>query len=91
MEVSGADGTGTAGDDNGEVAELEMLTRALVGITGAGRDLVASVVARRHELLAAVLARMTPGDRTAVARAATVFTELAGDAAERGTSGPLPL
>jgi DNA-binding MarR family transcriptional regulator len=169
-EVSGADGTGTAGtgtagDHDSEVAELEMLTRALVGITlqslevlggevslpqfrlllaastlgrvpssrlaeaagfpassvtrladrleaagllvrgadarsrsivtieitGTGRDLVASVVARRHELLATVLARMTPGDRTAVARAATVFTALAADAAERGTSGPLPL
>jgi hypothetical protein len=31
--VSGADGAGTAGDHDSEVAGLEMLTRALVGIT----------------------------------------------------------
>ena len=32
-------------------------------ITSAGRDLVARVVARRHELFADVLARMAPGER----------------------------
>jgi len=62
-----------------------------IEITTAGRDLVARVVARRHELLAAVLARMTPGERGAVGRAAARFTALAADAAERGASGPLPL
>ncbi len=38
-----------------------------VEITGAGRDLVAQVVARRHELLAGVLAQMEPGERAVVA------------------------
>ena len=60
-------------------------------ITSAGRDLVARVVARRHELLAGVLARMAPGERAAVAGAAARFTSLAAGAAERGGSGPLPL
>jgi DNA-binding MarR family transcriptional regulator len=62
-----------------------------VEITAAGRDLVARVVARRHELLGGVLARMAPDERTAIARAAARFTALAADAAERGSSGPLPL
>jgi DNA-binding MarR family transcriptional regulator len=62
-----------------------------IEITGAGRELVARVVARRHELLAGVLARMAPEERTAVAGAAARFTALAADAAERGASGPLPL
>jgi DNA-binding MarR family transcriptional regulator len=62
-----------------------------IEITGAGRDLVARVVGRRHELLAAVLARMAPGERAAVASAAARFTALAAEAAERGASGPLPL
>jgi len=60
-------------------------------ITGAGRDLVARVVARRHELLASVLARMAPAERAAVASAAAHFSALAAGAAERGASGPLPL
>jgi hypothetical protein len=38
-----------------------------------------------------VLARMAPGERTAMARAAARFTALAAGAAERGSSGPLPL
>lgn len=62
-----------------------------VEITGAGRDLVGRVVARRHELLAAVLARMAPGERAAVAIAAARFAALASGATERGASGPLPL
>jgi DNA-binding MarR family transcriptional regulator len=62
-----------------------------VEITPAGRDLVARVVARRHELLASVLDRMTPGQRSAVASAASLFTALSADAAERGGNGPLPL
>ena len=41
-----------------------------VEITGAGRDLVAQVVAWRHELLAGVLAQMEPGERAVVAGAA---------------------
>jgi DNA-binding MarR family transcriptional regulator len=68
-------------------------SRSIVTIesTAAGRALVARVVARRHELLAAVLGRMAPGERAAVARAAALFTALSADAAERGSSGPLPL
>jgi DNA-binding MarR family transcriptional regulator len=62
-----------------------------IEITAAGRELVERVVARRHELLAAVLARMAPQERTAVAAAAARFSALAADAAERGASGPLPL
>ena len=62
-----------------------------IEITGAGRDLVARVVARRHELLGAVLARMASAERAAVASAAARFTALAADAAERGAAGPLPL
>lgn len=62
-----------------------------IEITGAGRALVARVVERRHELLAAVLGRMAPGERAAIARLAGQFTALSADAAERGSSGPLPL
>lgn len=62
-----------------------------IEITGAGRSLVARVVRRRHELLAAVLTRMEPAERAAVAGAAARFTALAADAAERGATGPLPL
>jgi DNA-binding MarR family transcriptional regulator len=62
-----------------------------VEITGTGRALVARVVARRHQLLAAVLARMAPAERTAVAEAAARFAELAAGAADRAPAGPLPL
>jgi len=62
-----------------------------VEITSAGRALVAQVVARRHELLAGVLAQMAPDERASVALAAARFTALAEGAAERGGSGPLPL
>jgi DNA-binding MarR family transcriptional regulator len=60
-------------------------------ITAAGRALVKRVVARRQGLLAAVLDRMAPDERAAFARAAATFTALSADAAERGSSGPLPL
>jgi DNA-binding MarR family transcriptional regulator len=68
-------------------------SRSIVTVesTAAGRALVARVVARRHELIAAVLDRMSPGERASVARAAALFTALSADAAERGGSGPLPL
>jgi DNA-binding MarR family transcriptional regulator len=62
-----------------------------IEISGAGRDLVARVVTRRQELLAAVLARMAPDERAAMASAAARFAVLAAGAAERGGSGPLPL
>jgi DNA-binding MarR family transcriptional regulator len=62
-----------------------------VEITGTGQALVERVVARRHELLAAVLGRMEPAERAAAARSAALFTSLSADAAERGSGGPLPL
>lgn len=62
-----------------------------IEVTDTGRDLVARVVERRHELLAAVLARMSPPERAAVALAARRFADLSGDAADLGGAGPLPL
>ncbi|MCL2582175.1 MAG: MarR family transcriptional regulator [Streptosporangiales bacterium] len=62
-----------------------------IRVTGAGLDLVSRVVARRHELLGAVLARMEPGDAEAAARVARQFAGFAGDAAAFSTTGPLPL
>ena len=65
-----------------------------VEVTPAGRDLVGRVVARRHVLLADVLARMTPAERADAARAARRFAELAADSADAGEAlavGPLPL
>ena len=62
-----------------------------IEVTAAGRELVARVIRRRHELLAAVLDRMPPGERAAVARAAQRFAELSGDAADLSGAGPLPL
>ena len=63
-------------------------------VTSAGRDLVARVVDRRHVLLAEVLERMSPAERTGAARAARKFAELAAgkvDAGEALVAGPLPL
>jgi DNA-binding MarR family transcriptional regulator len=60
-------------------------------VTPAGIDLVARVVERRHMLLAAVLGRMSPGEREEAARVARRLSELAGDAAALSASGPLPL
>jgi DNA-binding MarR family transcriptional regulator len=62
-----------------------------IEITEQGRDLVARVVDRRHELLGGVLSRMAPEERAAVAASAARFTALAADAAARGATGPLPL
>jgi DNA-binding MarR family transcriptional regulator len=62
-----------------------------IKVTEAGLDLVARVVERRHELLAAVLGRMERGDREAAARTARRFAALAGDAAAFSATGPLPL
>lgn len=60
-------------------------------VTAAGLDLVARAVERRHELLAAVLAKMDPAERAAAAHLARRFAELADDAAALGVTGPLPL
>jgi DNA-binding MarR family transcriptional regulator len=62
-----------------------------VELTPAGRELVASVLARRHERLAAVLDRMSAADHVAAVRAAREFTSLSGDAIALGDSGPVPL
>ncbi|MBO0819628.1 MAG: MarR family transcriptional regulator [Nocardiopsaceae bacterium] len=60
-------------------------------VTRAGLDLVARVVARRHELLGGVLGRMEPGERETAARIARRFAGLAGDAAAFSVTGPLPV
>jgi DNA-binding MarR family transcriptional regulator len=60
-------------------------------VTQAGLDLVARVVERRHELLAAVLDRMPPAEREDAARTARLFAGLAADAAALSVTGPLPL
>jgi DNA-binding MarR family transcriptional regulator len=60
-------------------------------VTAAGLDLVARVVERRHELLAAVLAKMDSAERAAAAHLGRRFAELADDAAALGVTGPLPL
>ncbi|HEX8007199.1 MAG TPA: MarR family transcriptional regulator [Trebonia sp.] len=60
-------------------------------VTGAGLDLVARVVERRHVLLAAVLDRMDSTERAVAVRMARRFAELAGDATALGVTGPLPL
>jgi DNA-binding MarR family transcriptional regulator len=62
-----------------------------VEVTPAGLDLVARVVAARHELLSGVLARMAPDERSAAARVARRFADLAADAAAFSVTGPLPL
>jgi DNA-binding MarR family transcriptional regulator len=62
-----------------------------IEVTRAGLDLVARVVARRHELLENVLGRMEPEERQAAARIARRFAGLAGDAASFSATGPLPL
>jgi DNA-binding MarR family transcriptional regulator len=60
-------------------------------LTVAGRRLVAGVLARRQARLAAVLDRMSPGDREAAVRAARQFARLSGDAVAVGAAGPVPL
>ena len=62
-----------------------------VELTASGSHLVASVLARRHERLAAVLDRMSPPRHAAAVRAAHEFTSLKGDAIALGGNGPVPL
>jgi len=59
--------------------------------TRAGVELVARVVARRHELLSAVLRQLPPADQRQAARVARKFAALAGDAAALSATSPLPL
>jgi DNA-binding MarR family transcriptional regulator len=60
-----------------------------VELTAAGGHLVAAVLARRQERLAAVLDRMSPGDHADAVRAARQFASLSGDAIALGASGPV--
>lgn len=68
-------------------------SRSIVTVepTAAARQLVAAVLGHRHELLGAVLDRMTPADHAAAVRAARQFAGLSGDAIAVGESGPVPL
>ena len=68
-------------------------SRSIVAVepTAAGHQLVAAVLGHRHELLGAVLDRMTPADHAAAVRAAGLFAGLSGDAIAVGESGPVPL
>src|ERR1700741_51432 len=74
MEVSGAEGTGTvgtgtAGDHDSEVAELEMLTRALVGIALKSLEVLGGEVSlpQFRLLLAASTRGRAPSSRRAEA------------------------
>src|ERR1700760_114491 len=51
----------------------------LVGITGAGRQVVDAATARRRELLAEILDRLPPAQQTAVAAAFGAFAAAAGE------------
>ena len=62
-----------------------------VEVTEAGRELVGTVLERRHALLEAVLEAMTPGERERAAEAAERFVLLAGDAVAAGAKGPAAL
>jgi DNA-binding MarR family transcriptional regulator len=68
-------------------------SRSIVTVepTAAGHQLIAAVLSRRHELLGAVLDRMTPPDHAAAVRTARQFASLSGDAIAVGESGPVPL
>ncbi|HTU74058.1 MAG TPA: MarR family transcriptional regulator [Trebonia sp.] len=60
-------------------------------VTPAAERLVARVVARRQELLAEVLGRLTSRERAEVSRVARRFADLAGDAVSTAAASPLPL
>lgn len=62
-----------------------------VEVTPAGVELVARVVAHRHELLAEVLGQLAPADRAATVRASRQFARLATGAAMLNATSPLPL
>jgi DNA-binding MarR family transcriptional regulator len=62
-----------------------------VEVTEAGREVVTTVLERRHALLEAVLDTMTAAERDQAAAAATRFAELAGDAVAVGPSSPVAL
>ncbi|HEV2344250.1 MAG TPA: MarR family transcriptional regulator [Actinocrinis sp.] len=62
-----------------------------VEVTEAGHDVVTAVLARRHELLEAVLDAMTPGQREQAASAAERFAALAGDRGTAAVESPVGL
>src|ERR1022692_4239666 len=62
-----------------------------VELTDSGRELVAAVLAHRHERLAAVLDRMSPRVHASAVAAAREFAVLSGDAVALGESGPVPV
>ena len=68
-------------------------SRSIVTVepTAAGRQLIDAVLSHRHELLGAVLDRMTSADHKAAVRAARQFASLSGNAIAVGESGPVPL
>jgi DNA-binding MarR family transcriptional regulator len=57
-----------------------------IEVTEAGREVVATVLARRHALLEAVLDTMSPDERERTAAVAARFAQLAGDAVAAGAS-----
>lgn len=68
-------------------------SRSIVTVqpTAAGHVLIDTVLSHRHELIGAVLDRMTPADHAAAVRAALQFASLSGHAIAVGESGPVPL
>ncbi|QXE37212.1 MarR family transcriptional regulator [Streptomyces sp. GMY02] len=64
----------------------------MLRLTPAGRELVEEVTAARHREIAAIVGRLTPGQRTALVRALTAFTEAGGGRTVRGEdTEPYPL
>lgn len=62
-----------------------------VQITPEGHKLVASVLRRRHRLLASTLRHMSDHDREALVRGAAAFAALSEHALELSPTSPLPL
>lgn len=57
-----------------------------VTISGAGRDLVAAVTARRRDGIEAIVRRMSPQERTQLVATLTMFAEAAGEVPEQDWS-----
>lgn len=68
-------------------------SRSIVTVeaTPAGRDVVTAVLARRHELLEAVLDRFDPAERELAASVAEHFARLSGDTPVAAEDVPVPL
>jgi DNA-binding MarR family transcriptional regulator len=72
-------------------ADAHSRTIVTVEVTGAGREVVEAVLARRHALLEQVLDAMAPEERDRAAAAAGSFVLLAGDAVAAGARGSVAL